>query len=41
MNHLLQRFWNEEKGSAIIDWCVLGAGASSLGFAVIVALIQA
>jgi len=38
MKDLLQRFWNDEKGNAIIDWCILGTGAASLGFAVVTTL---
>lgn len=38
MNKLLTRFWNDELGSAVIDWCILGAGASSLLVAVVTTL---
>jgi len=38
MKDLLQSFWNEEKGNAIVDWCMLGIGTFSLGFAVVTTL---
>lgn len=38
LNKLLQRFWNDEMGSAVMDWCILGAGASSLVVAIVTTL---
>jgi len=38
MNKLLRHFWNDEVGSAVVDWCVLGAGATSLIVAVVTSL---
>jgi len=39
MKTLIQRFWNEEAGNAVVDWCVLGAGAASLGLALAATLV--
>ncbi len=30
-----KNFWNSEYGNSVIDWMFFGAGAISLGFAVI------
>jgi hypothetical protein len=38
LNKLLQRFWNDEMGSAVMDWCILGAGAGSLVVAIVTSL---
>jgi len=35
MNAILQRFWNDELGSGLVDWCFFGAGVASLGVAVV------
>jgi Flp pilus assembly pilin Flp len=34
MEKFLRRFWNDELGSAVVDWMVLGAGIVSLSVAV-------
>jgi len=33
MKTLLNRFWNDEIGSATLDWFVFGTGLASLGVA--------
>jgi len=38
MQNLIQRFWNDELGSSLIDWCVFGAGVVSLSVAVVTTL---
>lgn len=35
MDAIINRFWNDELGSAVVDWAIFGAGALSLGVAVI------
>ncbi|MGR3662885.1 MAG: Flp family type IVb pilin [Paracoccaceae bacterium] len=39
MQNFIQRFWNDEMGSSVIDWCILAAGAASLGVAVVSTLV--
>lgn len=39
METLMKRFWNDELGSAFVDWCIFGAGAVSLGVAVVSTVI--
>ena len=34
MQHIIKRVWNDELGSAAVDWAVLGAGVTSLALAV-------
>jgi len=34
----MRYFWNDQLGSAFIDWCVFGAGVMSLGVAVVLTL---
>jgi Flp pilus assembly pilin Flp len=38
MQNFVQRFWNDELGSSVIDWFVLGAGVASLSVAVVTTL---
>jgi len=38
MQNIIQRFWNDELGSSLIDWCVFGAGVVSLSVAVVTTL---
>ena len=38
MKNIVHRFWNEELGSSVVDWCVLGAGVVSLSVAVVTTL---
>ncbi len=35
MEAILNRFWNDELGSTFVDWAIFGAGAASLGVAVV------
>ena len=39
MKAIKKTFWNDELGSAVIDWCVLGAGVMSLSVAVVTTLV--
>ena len=39
MQTLKKTFWNDEVGSALVDWCVLGAGVMSLSVAVVTTLV--
>lgn len=39
MQTISKRFWNDEMGSAVVDWCVLGAGVTSLAVAMITTLV--
>ncbi len=39
MTPIVNRFWNDEMGSAVVDWAVFGAGALSLGVALISTLV--
>ncbi len=39
MKKLLHHFWNDELGNTMIDWCILGAGATSLAVAVVTTLV--
>ena len=39
MNKLLKHFWNDELGSAVVDWCILGGGAVSLGVAIVSTIV--
>ncbi len=38
MEKFLRHFWNDELGSAVVDWMVLGAGIVSLSVAVVTTL---
>ena len=38
MQSFVQRFWNDEMGSSVVDWCILGAGVASLSVAVVTTL---
>jgi Flp pilus assembly pilin Flp len=35
MNIILNRFWNDQLGSSVVDWAILGAGVVSLGVALV------
>lgn len=35
MNMLLNRFWNDQLGSSVVDWAILGVGVVSLGVALV------
>jgi len=35
MRYIAKRVWNDELGSALVDWAVLGAGVMSLSVAVV------
>jgi len=39
MQHITKRIWNDEMGSAVVDWAVLGAGFTSLALAVVTTLV--
>lgn len=38
MERFARKFWNDELGSAVVDWMVLGAGIVSLTVAVVTTL---
>lgn len=38
MQHIVNRFWNDDLGSTVVDWCILGAGVVSLSVAVVATL---
>ncbi len=38
MKNITNRFWNDDLGSSVVDWLVLGAGVVSLGVALISAV---
>ena len=35
MKLIVDRFWNDELGSSVVDWAVFGAGVVSLGVALV------
>ncbi len=35
MTTITRRFWNDELGNAVVDWAIFGAGAVSLGVALV------
>lgn len=35
MQTIKKRIWNDELGSTVVDWCILGAGVVSLSVAVV------
>ncbi len=39
MRIIRKRFWNDELGSAVVDWCILGVGVMSLSVAVVTTLV--
>jgi len=39
MAAITKRFWNEELGNSVVDWAIFGAGAMSLGVAVVSTLV--
>jgi len=39
MTQVINRFWNDELGSSVVDWAIFGVGAVSLGVAVISTLV--
>ncbi len=38
MERFLRHFWNDELGSAVVDWTIFGAGIVSLSVAVVTAV---
>jgi len=38
MEHFARRFWNDELGSAVVDWLILATGIVSLSVAVVTTL---
>lgn len=39
MQLIRRQIWNENLGSAIVDWSVLGLGVASLGVALVTTLV--
>lgn len=39
MKTISKRFWHDEMGSAVVDWCIFGAGTVSLGVALVSTLV--
>jgi len=39
MQLIRRKIWNENLGSEVVDWCVLGVGAASLAVALFTTLI--
>ena len=35
MQTIRKKIWNEELGSNVVDWCVLGSGVASLAVALV------
>ena len=35
MKMIVDRFWNDELGSSVVDWAIFGAGVVSLGVALV------
>lgn len=39
MSTITRRYWNDELGSALVDWCFFGAGIVSLSVALVATVI--
>ena len=39
MEMILNRFWNDELGSSVVDWAIFGAGALSLSVALVSTIV--
>ena len=35
MQTIRKKIWNEDLGSSVVDWCVLGTGVASLSVALV------
>ena len=39
MQAIRKKIWNDDLGSAVVDWCIFGVGVMSLSVAVVTTLV--